>query len=292
MYSLSSGELLYVEDGKVASTITQSSGSRVGVANIAMQCSIGFICGEDGYVSIYEYDGAKKNYRKVRSIKVDESRAQVCGLALSPAEDVLVCTMANNTLTYLPYQQLYFLSTDSVPKEVVAETYHQAEITGMDICLLKPFVVSCSKDMSVRVWNYVEHCCEIVKYFPSEALSISLHPTGLYVVVGFPESIKLFNLLVDDLQLWREFPIIKNCVICAFSTGGQYFAAVNGNNVHIFSTYNGLNIGTLRAHVNQVQSIWWAHDDFNIVTSGMDGAIYEWTVKTFKRKRENVIKDL
>jgi hypothetical protein len=39
-----------------------------------------------------------------------------------------------------------------------------------------------------------------------------------------------------------------------------------------------------------VQSIWWAHDDFNIVTSGMDGAIYEWTVKTFKRKRENVIK--
>ncbi|CAK9258476.1 unnamed protein product [Sphagnum jensenii] len=290
MYSLSSGELLYVEDGKVASTITQSSGSRVGVANIAMQCSIGFICGEDGYVSIYEYEGAKKNYRKVRSIKVDESRAQVCGLALSPAEDVLVCTMANNTLTYLPYQRLYFLSTDSVPKEVVAETYHQAEITGMDICLLKPFAVSCSKDMSVRVWNYVEHCCEIVKYFPSEALSISLHPTGLYVVVGFPESIKLFNLLVDDLQLWREFPIIKNCVICAFSTGGQYFAAVNGNNVHIFSTYNGLNIGTLRAHVNQVQSIWWAHDDFNIVTSGMDGAIYEWTVKTFKRKRENVIK--
>jgi hypothetical protein len=58
------------------------------------------------------------------------------------------------------------------------QTYHQAEITGMDICLLKPFAVSCSKDMSVRVWNYVEHCCEIVKYFPSEALSISLHPTG------------------------------------------------------------------------------------------------------------------
>jgi hypothetical protein len=105
----------------VASTITQSSGSRVGVANVAMQCSIGFICGEDGYVSIYEYEGAKKNYRKVRSIKVDESRAQVCGLALSPAEDVLVCTMANNTLIYLPYQQLYFLSTDSVPKEVATE---------------------------------------------------------------------------------------------------------------------------------------------------------------------------
>jgi NhaP-type Na+/H+ and K+/H+ antiporter len=49
----------------VASTITQRSGSRVGVVNVVMQCSIGLIYGEDGYVSIYEYEGTKKNYRKV-----------------------------------------------------------------------------------------------------------------------------------------------------------------------------------------------------------------------------------
>jgi len=41
----------------VASIITQRSGSRVGVVNVAMQCSIGFIYGKDGYVSIYEYEG-------------------------------------------------------------------------------------------------------------------------------------------------------------------------------------------------------------------------------------------
>lgn len=40
----------------------------------------------------------------------------------------------------------------------------------------------------------------------------------------------------------------------------------------------------------QVLNIWWAHDDFNIVTAGMDGAIYEWDVKTCKRSREHVIK--
>jgi hypothetical protein len=88
----------------VASTITQRNGSRVGVMNVAMQCSIGFIYEEDGYVSIYEYEGTKKNYGKVRSIEVDENKAQVYGLVLSLVKDVLVCTMANNTFTYLPYQ--------------------------------------------------------------------------------------------------------------------------------------------------------------------------------------------
>jgi len=96
----------------VASIITQRSGSRVGVVNVAMQCSIGFIYGEDGYVSIYEYEGTK-NYMKVRSTKMDENKAQVYGLVLSLVKDVLVCTMANNNFTYLLYQQLYFLSTNS-----------------------------------------------------------------------------------------------------------------------------------------------------------------------------------
>jgi len=100
----------------VASTITQRRGSRVGVANVAMQCSIGFIYGEDGYVSIYEYEGTKKNYMKVQSTKVDENKAQVYRLVLSLVKDVLACTMANNTFTYLPYQQLYFLSTNLIPK--------------------------------------------------------------------------------------------------------------------------------------------------------------------------------
>lgn len=58
------------------------------------------------------------------------------------------------------------------------QSYHQAFITGMDICLLKPFVVTCSKDKSVRVWNFEERSCELLKFFPSEALSVSIHPNG------------------------------------------------------------------------------------------------------------------
>jgi hypothetical protein len=47
---------------------------------------------------------------------VDENKAQVYGLVLSLVKDVLACTMANNTFTYLPYQELYFLSSNLIPK--------------------------------------------------------------------------------------------------------------------------------------------------------------------------------
>lgn len=34
----------------------------------------------------------------------------------------------------------------------------------------------------------------------------------------------------------------------------------------------------------------WSHDDCFLLTAGMDGAIYEWELKSLKRSRENVIK--
>jgi WD40 repeat protein len=39
-----------------------------------------------------------------------------------------------------------------------------------------------------------------------------------------------------------------------------------------------------------VRSIWWSPDDAMVVTAGMDGAVYEWQLRDFKRERENVNK--
>jgi WD40 repeat protein len=39
-----------------------------------------------------------------------------------------------------------------------------------------------------------------------------------------------------------------------------------------------------------VRSISWSADDNFLFTAGIDGAIYEWEVKSLKRTRENVIK--
>ena len=39
---------------------------------------------------------------------------------------------------------------------------------------------------------------------------------------------------------------IRGCKECAFSNGGHLFAAVNGNVVHVYSTYTCASIALLR----------------------------------------------
>ncbi len=57
----------------------------------------------------------------------------------------------------------------------------------------------------------------------------------------------------DDLQLVKEYPI-KAARECCFSNGGQYFAAVNANAVHVYCTYTGASLAVLRGHNGKVRS--------------------------------------
>ena len=48
---------------------------------------------------------------------------------------------------------------------------------------------------------------ELHKEFQEEAYSIALHPSGLYVLVGFSDKLRLMNLLIDDIRTFKEFTI-------------------------------------------------------------------------------------
>eukprot|EP01049_Picozoa_sp_SAG25_P000738 SAG25_NODE_27_length_21065_cov_19.427931_6_plen_457_part_00 len=111
------------------------------------------------------------------------------------------------------------------------------------------------------------------------------------MLVGFSDKLRLMNLLIDDIRPVKEFPI-KACRECQFSNGGQCFAAVNASVILIFNTYTCDNISSLRGHSSKVRSIFWTHDDSKLVSAGLDGAVYEWKIKEFKRDgdRDNVLK--
>ena len=38
--------------------------------------------------------------------------------------------------------------------DFLAQSFHSAPLSGMDVCLRKPLVATCSLDRTVRVWNY------------------------------------------------------------------------------------------------------------------------------------------
>lgn len=54
------------------------------------------------------------------------------------------------------------------------------------------------------------HCyssLEAYKEFQEECYSIALHPSGLYILVGFSDKLRLMNLLIDDIRSFKEFTI-------------------------------------------------------------------------------------
>lgn len=93
-------------------------------------------------------------------------------------------------------------------------SFHYGSILGMDVAIHKPLIVTSGADKSIRVWNYLENTLEVTKYFQEEAqryflwfinlCSISLHPSGLYILAGFSRSLKLMTLLIDDIRPYWE----------------------------------------------------------------------------------------
>lgn len=130
---------------------------------------------------------------------------------------------------------------------------------------------------------------EVCKEFQEEAYTVSLHPSGLFILVGFSDKLKLFTILIDDLRPFKEFSI-RGCREALFSNGGHLFAAVHGNVIQIYSTVTFENVTNLKGHNGKVRQLIWSPDDTRLFSCGMDGAVYEWEVSTSKRLHEAVLK--
>ena len=89
------------------------------------------------------------------------------------------------------------------------------------------------------------------KEFQEEAYSVALHPSGLFVLVGFSEKLRLLNILIDDIRVFKEISI-RGCRECRFSTGGHLFAAANSNLIQVYGTYTFENVGNLKGHSGKV----------------------------------------
>jgi len=95
--------------------------------------------------------------------------------------------------------------------EPLFQTFHHDAVSGLDVCVRKPLIATCGlKDRSVRVWNYIEHTLELQQIFNEEIYSITFHPSGHYVLVGFADKLRLMNLLIDDIRPFKDFGI-KQC---------------------------------------------------------------------------------
>jgi cilia- and flagella-associated protein 57 len=254
--------------------------------------SKGFVAGTTGgeMWSFSLEEDIKEQYRREEVFYLPKREGGIISICVT-ADDALIC--ATDT------QQLFQfnLTNSSVSKDSSGHSsgfdylftgFHKmipnadSSITGIDVALWKPIIVTCSKDHTVRVWNLIEKRVEITKYFQEEPCALSVHPSGLYVVIAFTDKIRIASVLLDDIAVTKELNI-RGCNEVRFSRGGQYIAAVNGANVQIFNTYSGAIVSTLRGHTAKVRAIVWMHLDSKLMTVGQEGTVYFWEAFTGSR---------
>jgi WD40 repeat protein len=116
-------------------------------------------------------------------------------------------------------------------------------------------------------------------------MTVALHPLGYFLAIGFADKFRVFHILMNELQLFREFSI-RGVRVLKFSHGGHFLAAGNGKLVLIFASSTLRRIATLRGHSSLVQGVAFDANDTTLATCGADGVVYEWSTTTWARIRD------
>eukprot|EP00727_Mastigamoeba_balamuthi_P004306 m51a1_g13873 hypothetical protein (1264) ;mRNA; f:630439-634590 len=311
-----SGELLVFEQAEYRATVPLPAGAP------AITClspvSKGFICGDAaGSVHLYEATGDASYFRLRASCSIgglslapaakksdggaDDGASgpsgpgqasalstRVVHVAPSVTEGTIAAVLENNELHLLALNTTTAVVKRDEAYAGLPRSCHSQQITGLDVCLRKPLVVTSSTDRTIRVFNYRSNTVDIHKAFPQEAYSVAVHPMGNQLLIGFVDKLSFANLLLDDIQIVYEIDL-KGCREVRFNNGGNLMAAVQGQNIYLYSSYTLELVGTLKGHSQRIRSIWFSSDDTRIVSAAADGAIYLWDVMRLRRLQDSVV---
>lgn len=131
-------------------------------------------------------EGAREReyYRRAGGFKLENAHSRIMSLALTPSEESVYAATHDNQLLSVPLSQAVMSAGDAGTAggdvdgagsggdasgiQPAAQFFHSSPVVGLDTCLRKPLVATCSADRSVRVWNYIDRSIDLQKQFPEE----------------------------------------------------------------------------------------------------------------------------
>lgn len=222
----------------------------------------GIVVGCEGPVilsMVFNRENLTEPFKEVRADSLEEVSDSVCCLAVNPSTDkVILCITAD--------QQIFKLGATRAPQELISN-FHSKAVIDMDISVRRPLMVTCSKDGTIRLWNYIESRQEL-KYSSPDILplGVALHPSGLFVAVGTADKVYIMAVFLDSLRTVQEISV-KQFRKVAFSNGGQYLAVSYSSSLQVYGFYGLELVSGLSVTPVKVQDLKWYEDDSGFITN-------------------------
>ena len=244
-------------------------------------------------------------YNKIRVIH-RQIPSECTGICLNNDESILCVAFKNNEISYCDLKN----SFEKIKKNdfelkfnILCEGYHHSPITSLDNCIQRNILISsCTKESSVKIWNYItglnEYCSlifseeiqenkQILKNFI--ILALAIHPTGYYLALSNEEMIWFFFVWYKQLRFYGTEQIKindsnknnigkrSNCHILKFSYGGHILVAGNLDNiVFIINSYSREVLNSYRYDIEgKINDIIFSEDDNFIYIICSNGCIFE-----------------
>ena len=121
--------------------------------------------GENGQIYVYEKtEDLDVPFKHMTSTSYKElnnkSDASITSMVITSSEDTVYFILDNSN--QLMKLTIVLDGTDEEPKyEHLIYDFHSASVTGLDVCVRKQLIATCSLDQSVRIWNYATKSLEI-----------------------------------------------------------------------------------------------------------------------------------
>eukprot|EP01022_Parablepharisma_sp_SALTPOND_P035925 TRINITY_DN96_c4_g1_i1.p1 TRINITY_DN96_c4_g1~~TRINITY_DN96_c4_g1_i1.p1 ORF type:complete len:1190 (+),score=209.66 TRINITY_DN96_c4_g1_i1:7480-11049(+) len=225
--------------------------------------SRGFIAACGG-PSIYAIEFVKEDAENPMQIlekyAVGEPEESIKSLAIKPnVEGAITCITSG--------KQLIKIDMASKKSQELISEFHSKGVIGLDVCVRKPLVVTCSEDNTIRLWNYVEKRQELKFKSPEiNPQSVAFHPSGLHIVIGCTDKVHIMNVFLKNLKVSQEITV-KQFREVSFSRGGHYLAVSHTNVLQVYNFYTMEIIPSLTVSPAKIQAVEWYEDDTGFVTS-------------------------
>ncbi|XP_035915826.1 cilia- and flagella-associated protein 57 [Anopheles stephensi] len=255
----------------------------------------GFLYAIHNVVHVFERE-SNYNFRKKSVITVpitlyDEKQYKILNVAVNQEQDTIVVATMHSQLYIGMLIVPETLKISELLFQNLGEPLHISGIIGMAVCSWKPIVLTASRDLTIRVWNYETMKVELVKKYQIEIGVIALHPSGFFAAVGFIDLLRLLQIQLDDLKETKSFNL-ASCTQLQFSNQGHLLAAAHGKMITLICIFTFEVVQSLKGHNGSILSLAWSTDDAVLVSGGNDGAIYKWNVVTGERLEEVVQKGI